>query len=527
MKRIITLFITIGILLGSIIIISLTLSKRTKEVSEPVTDQVEQEKVVEKIPEPADGGTLKLSMNNPESLNPLYVKDEGVKQVFNMVYDSLVSINDKEKPVPSLAKSFEASVDGTYITVVLRDDVVWHDGTKFTSKDVGYTIDKIKDTKAEVKSTYLNQVENISYYKIIDDNTIQINLKQTHSAYLYSFTFPILPAHVVEEGKMVGTGAYKFVDYVEMQYLKLAKNEQYFKGKAYIDNIKVVLTRVGDDEAKVSSFETGIINALNVNQVDWGKFSSKESWTINPYTTYYYDFIGINFNNSLLAKRSVRQGIMNAINRQELVKDALLGHGVVTDSPIHPDSWLNKDQLVAYPYNVEEAKAALEGVEGLSFEILVPEAETSRVDIANKIKEDLAKVGVELTVTPLPMETFISRVTGGNFDLYYGGWHLSKMPDFTFAYSSVGTANYGKYENATMDQLLNTAFKAEGEKNMKMAYDELATYIEKEVPYLSLFFRQNTVMTDNRVYGEVKPTESNLYRTITQWYLPELQKEKK
>ncbi|WP_105615902.1 peptide ABC transporter substrate-binding protein [Vallitalea okinawensis] len=542
MKKIITLFAFVAVVLLFIVFVSYTISNNETtgaidEVSKEVVEEVVEEVV---IPEPAEGGTLKVAINDPASLNPLVNKDESIDLLLQLVFDGLVSLDQNQKPQVNLANSVEASVNGTYLTVTLKPEVYWHDGEVFTADDVVFTIETLKALGGE--SMYAKSIENISYANVIDDNTVEIVLKQAYSGYLYGLTFPIIPEHIYQGEDMltteknmtpIGTGSYIFEAYTPMQDVSLTKNNNWHGGYVYINNVSAIITR--DEAAKINSLEANITNALYTSQVDWSKFTSNENWQVNEFSTYYYDFVGFNFNHALLQDKDLRQALVYSVNREEIVNEYLMGFGTVTETPIHPDSWLNTSELAVYAYNINKASEILlkegwadsdndgileKGNDKLSLEMIVSNSDPARLAIANAIKEDLAEVGIEVIITPLDSAAFYARIEADDFDLFYGGWNLSPIVDLTFAFGTNATGNYINYSSATMDELLANAFKAMDEITMKNEYAALIEYIQSEVPYMSLFFRENALVTSD-IYGEIEPSPNNIYDSIENWYIAE------
>src|SRR3990167_5125101 len=97
---------------------------------------------------PVSPSTLRIGMGaEPDTLNPLTSSDAYSSRVLSYVNDSLIERdNDTLEYKPKLAKSWEVSPDHLSYTFVLRDDVFWHDGRKFTADDVVYSFEKIKDS---------------------------------------------------------------------------------------------------------------------------------------------------------------------------------------------------------------------------------------------------------------------------------------------------------------------------------------------------------------------------------------------
>ena len=81
--------------------------------------------------------------------------------------------------------------------------------------------------------------------------------------------------------------------------------------------------------------------------------------------------------------------------------------------------------------------------------------------------------------------------------------------------------NYTRYQNGDMDALLGVAYNAVKEEDIKMAYRNLQKKITEELPYVSIAFRDYALLSSDRVHGNVKPLENNIFDTINEWFLYE------
>ncbi len=133
---------------------------------------------------------LRLAMHPPKTLNPIYNMDETVDQVLHLMFDTLVNIEVDGSVTANLAEYWSINTADNSITIVLRDDVFWHDGEKLQADDVVYTIHAIK---AAPDSIYKVNVDNISYAMELSPNTVQIFYNQPFSGMLQTLFLPILP----------------------------------------------------------------------------------------------------------------------------------------------------------------------------------------------------------------------------------------------------------------------------------------------------------------------------------------------
>jgi peptide/nickel transport system substrate-binding protein len=203
------------------------------------------------------GGILRIyHRDSPASMS---IHEEGtigvimpMMGVFNnlVVYDQNVPQNSMQSIVPELATSWAWGEDGKDLTFKLRDGVKWHDGKPFTAADVKCTFDLL--TNKATDKLRLNYREswwvNVAGTDTNGDHEATIHLKQPQPAVLAmlaSGDTPIYPCHVSPAQMRqhpIGTGPFKFVDYKPNQWIKLAKNPDYWKpGRPYLDGVEYTI----------------------------------------------------------------------------------------------------------------------------------------------------------------------------------------------------------------------------------------------------------------------------------------------
>jgi len=200
------------------------------------------------------GGVLKVQhWDSPASMSILeeatYSTVVPVMEVMNnlVIYDQHIAQNSLNTIRPDLAESWSWSEDGTELTFKLRSGVKWHDGKPFTAKDVKCTFDLLQgktEDKLRInpRKGWWHNVDNISA-----DSDLQatFHLKRPQPALLTllaSGYSPIYPCHVSPAQMRqhpIGTGPFNFVEYKPNEYIKVAKNPDYWKpGRPYLDGIE-------------------------------------------------------------------------------------------------------------------------------------------------------------------------------------------------------------------------------------------------------------------------------------------------
>ena len=170
-----------------------------------------------------------------------------MQEICGNINESLLLFDWQFKPHPNLARAFEMSPDGLTYTFHLRDDVLWHDGVKFTARDVVFSCGTMLP---QLNPRSRNAFGHIASIAMPDDYTVVFKLKQPFNAFLMSFmasNAPMMPAHIYEgtdfrtnpyNFKPIGTGPFKFAEWKRGQYIHLARNDHYWRpGQPGMDGI--------------------------------------------------------------------------------------------------------------------------------------------------------------------------------------------------------------------------------------------------------------------------------------------------
>jgi len=358
-------------------------------------------------------------------------------------------------------------------------------------------------------------------------------------------SFPIIPKHVYEgnlDAIPVGTGMFKVSQYNKLKSMELIYNDKSnSEKKPYIKRMKV--TFINDIEAFSTAFQSKELDLLNTSSYDWEKYSELKDVSAYKYTTMYYDFIGLNYDNPIFQDKAVRRAMIQGINRKSIVSKYLLGNAVVTDVPINPMSWLNDGEGTKYGYSRSEAQNLLKTtgfadsnndgilereVEGakqeLKFTLLTNNENEFRRKAAEDIKKDLEDIGFRVELKFVSFEELKAAIDTRTFEAVITGYNLSNTQDLSFAFHSTQIEsgnNFMSFSNIDIDNLLQKAYTSLSENERKEIYISLQQSFREEVPCISLFFREAALVVRSKIQGEIIPDSANPYRSIHQWFVPE------
>jgi peptide/nickel transport system substrate-binding protein len=193
--------------------------------------------------QPAYGDIMvRGDIGDASNLIPLLASDSPSHNIAGMVYNGLVKYDKDMNIIGDLAKFWEVSPNGLIITFHLRKGVKWHDGQPFTSADVLFTYKVTVDPKTP--TAYAGDFLKVKKAEVLDDYTFRVTYDKPFAPALISWGNAILPRHLLIGKDItksplsrhpIGTGPYKFKEWIAGQKIVLVSNTDYFEGRPYID----------------------------------------------------------------------------------------------------------------------------------------------------------------------------------------------------------------------------------------------------------------------------------------------------
>jgi len=492
-------------------------------------------------------GHLRISMSMPATLNPLLNSDPHVAQVLRLIFEPLVILDQNLRPIPNpaITQSIIFAPDGRSLSVSLRENIYWEDGSAITSGDIAFSIDVLRFSAPET-AVYRKNVSNIASHSIIDSGSIQINLVSPVWSMKYMLNFPIIPANYYRPVSMtnlmagrnmhpLGNGPFRFHSYELANHLELIANENAPGGVPGINRITAVILR--DIETSVHAFEQGVIDILVSNLGNSGRYAAMGKNRAAELPAGSFDFIGFNFNRSIFAYREIRAAIahsldLNAIlQRYYTLRDAAI-------APINPSSWLAAADLESYSFDIQRAVdlfnyvGFVPGPDGilqrqlsevlpvvqLSMTILVNEANAPGLSTAHILSQGLTASGVDSSVEALPFEQFKARIQASDFDIMIGGFDLSPVPDFDFLHSeNIGSANIFGYSSEELDLLLSMLNNAPSESAFYNSAIAVQHYIAENLPFLGIGFHRQVLYTAQHISGNIQVSYGHIFLNVQEW----------
>jgi peptide/nickel transport system substrate-binding protein len=476
--------------------------------------------------EPQKGGVLTVARQADANLwDPKFTNDNDSLWAQNQIYATLMQNSpDGKELLPWLAESFEFNDDATEVTFKLHDNAKFCDDTPITAEDVKWSLDRGMEEDSAVSWQFFSSPT----IEVIDDLTVKFTLDRPNVAFPNYHTLwgmSILSKKYAEANgvealsdKPLGSGPFCLDSWSKGQEIVLKPNPGYWGDDGpYVDEVQLKV--VQDDNARVLQVQTGEADiALNVPYAQVEALKSVPGVKVAVDTLYGTAAIPLNQRTvPQFADKKVRQAMAYAIDRQALVDAVLLGQGEVAKSPFYGPSILYWTGDYEIPFDLEKAKqlmAESSAPDGFAAELTIPSGDTLAQQTAVILKDQLAQLNIDITITPVEAGTWWEMWSGGTYQMLYKlGTNdvidpAENMPfDFWSKEEGGSDAAFTGFYNARIVELSK---QAEGEfdpaKRAEL-YRELQQIAMDEVPQLWLFHPSNRWATRDNIEGfSVFPT---------------------
>ncbi|MDP2935312.1 MAG: ABC transporter substrate-binding protein [Dehalococcoidia bacterium] len=522
----------VAILLPLLLIISVTTSTRT----------VAQ----------AGGEHVEGIVGSPLYINPLLASfNEADKDLASLVFSGLTRINGKGEAAPDLARDWTISPDGLDYTFWLRSGITWHDGARFTSEDVLFTIQTIQKSDFPGSPDLANAWKGVKIEKL-DDLTVRFTLPEPSGPFLAQTALGIVPASILAKVPVsdltkspfnlnpVGTGPYK-VQEATAQAVVLDANPVYHLSAPFLSRITFLFFPT--QEALVKALKEKKVAGATLRSpspADLSAFEKDPALKLYRAPRFSYELVFLNLKDPLFTDRDVRQALAYATDRLKITQNEAEGQGIVADTPILPGTWAYDNGARKYDYSPDRARSLLDGAgwkpgpdgvrekggNRLKF-ALFTDTSPRRIKIAEELSREWEKVGIKAEVAtsgasglvqnfllPRRYQAALLGIVLGPDPDPYPLWHSSQKEGAGY--------NFSSFSDPKIDDLLAQARKSHDQVERAKLYAEFQKAFAEQEPSILLYYPYLYYVLNKDLKGvEVGNffEGSDRFRTITQWYV--------
>ena len=395
-----------------------------------------------------DNVTIAIQLE-PPNLDPTGAAAQAIDSVmYSNVFEGLTRFMSDGAVVPGLAKSWDISADGLSYTFNLQTDVTFHDGTKMDAEDVKFSLDRARaeDSTNAQKGLFAN----IAAVDVIDAETVKVTLSQPTGNFLFNMAWGDAVIVAPESAETnatapVGTGAYRFVDWVQGDRLELTRNADYWGDAPAIQN--ATFRFISDPTAAFAAVMAEDVDAFagfpapeNIPQ-----FEADPRFQVLKGNTEGETILSTNNKMPPFDNKLVRKAVAHAIDRQAIIDGAMFGLGTPIGTHFAPHNPNYVDLTDNSQYDPELSKKLLAEAgfaDGFTTTLKLPPPSYAQRG-GEIIAAQLREVGIDAQISNLEWAQWLEEVfRGKDFGLSIVS-HTEPMdigiyanPDYYFQYDN-------------------------------------------------------------------------------------------
>ncbi|MHC5061880.1 MAG: peptide-binding protein [Planctomycetota bacterium] len=496
----------------------------------------------------------------PKTLNPFSVDSDIYARWITArnIFESLLVYDwDQLRFVPWLAQKYEVSPNGLEITFHLRQDIYFSDGVPVTSEDVIFTYETIINPEVDA-AAMANFYIDVDKVVKIDDRVVKFYMKKPYFKALEVVGFwdvGILPKHIYKftdpglfnkrVSNPIGSGPYLFEKWAVGNEVVLRRNDNYWGRKPKLK--KFIYKFIPNNIASLQALRSHQVDMMIPDMEQFADLLTDEEFNKefncvsywNPGAPFYY--LGWNQNTPFFSDRRVRLAMTHIVNRQQVVSQLLKGQAETITGPFYLKGNQNDPDIKPWPYDLQKARTLLDeagwidtdgdGVRDKNgipfrFKFMYSSHYILYQRIAKLLKDEAAKVGIEVIPDPYEWSVVIGRLTDRKFEAMIMGWGGELIEDFyqIFHSSQIENrgSNYVAFRNDQADTIMEKIRITMDEAERDRLSRQLHRILHDQQPYTFLYARPTFRLVDKRFANTVV---HKLGFNYLEWYVPkELQK---
>ncbi|WP_413727355.1 ABC transporter substrate-binding protein [Sodalis sp. RH19] len=492
------------------------------------------------------GGTLVYGRYSDSSfLEPVLNENNTDIWILSNLYDTLLFPTADGKGIePGLADKWNIAADGKSVSLTLRDNIKFSDGSPITAEDVKWSLERASKPGNGVWQFMVDSIASVS---IDGANAITLHLKHPDPAILSAltaFNTSIMPKKQFEATPgatdqqkaeafaehPVGSGPYVLKSWQHNATMTLVRNPYYWRNGAdgkplpYLDGITFEI--VPDDATRILKLQSGELDAtefIPYSRVNELKANPAIDMKLFPSTR--VEYVSLNVRPQYqgaanpLANEKVRQALNYATEKQGIIQLVTYGIGTPMTSYISSGTPGHVGDKPLYPVDTAKAKQLLDQAgfaSGFSANIMVLAGNEDEISIATALQQMWAQVGVKLTITQVDHATETDRYRKGDFGMRLSTWtdDIADPNEITsyFAYSKNIQAVHSGWKNDRVDQLFEQSQQEIDPQKRAADYQQIQAIFNAQGPIVPLYESPYPVALNKTVHGFVQiPLGNNLF----------------
>jgi peptide/nickel transport system substrate-binding protein len=479
-----------------------------------------------------DDGLVRVALQaDATTMDPHAAADAGSMRILENLHSTLFRFTEVYgETEPYLVREHQIREDGRLHEFLLHENVVFHSGRPLTAEDAVFSLNRIREDG--VRGQQLGPIEDI---EVQDTHRFRIRLSAPFTPLIPALAHPmnaILDRAAVEEAGdetrfeelQAGAGPFRLVEWRRGRHARLGAFENYFiPGLPRLREI--VYRPIPDATAANTALRRGEVDLLlDLNPRDIDRLQTHDGITVEQVPGTFWEYIGLNTAAAPLDNPDVRKAIAHAVDRDALARMVKFGHAQpLTGGHIPPNHPAHLDEKIFPAQNIDRTKALLAEAghpDGFDITILVGSDFDYQVNAAQVLRQQLAEVGINVSVQALETGVFFNRLGNGDFEMTVVGWlGFVDADEWTFdLFHSTGAFNQQNFSDPGVDQLLERGRTLPDGEERWDVYREAQRRVATLAPMVFLYLNDRAAAFADGLTGfDVHPTLTTLSLREAHW----------
>jgi len=461
--------------------------------------------------------------NNVGVLNPLSpaANNSPTNWSFIMIHDRLMELDfDTLEFVPSLATAWETEDYQTF-TFTLRDDVVFHNGDRFTAQDVANTVELARELGAGSQGgSFWAPVES---FNVINDTTIELTLSGVRVDFYFNLAMPaagILNRRAIEadaeRGFWVGTGAYSVGEFVPNDFIRFVRNDDYWNTDKNILTEQITLRFVPEMSARTIRMQRGESQlSFGTSAEDLPLFQAEpENFEVYPLTFNNPQGLSFNMNDPITGDHNFRMAVAHAMDKDVIALMAASEWAIgdyFTGTIWGYNTEFRNNSIPAIPHDLDLAREFLAASNYNGEEVEIAAAIITNIRAAQALQHQLAAIGINARVAEFDspgLNAYMIDPNSGSQMVFFNIVMNMSSASFRNIFIPGGPQNRMFYNNPVVTEMLDEVATMLDASEREAHFMRLQEIVAEDIPFINVFWRINGILAANGIGGVGLPPDN-------------------